>query len=154
MEKNVVAEAMRSTIHIVLPLLRSTCDTLHFLGEKSIFSSLLVALFCRFLPSNEPIMLYNIHYWWFFLSQVNWRTNYLAHPKIRRPKTLLVDVCIFGPFRRLSPAVHSADCRFDLGVKWLIHVLSIVTYLRKNFFLLRWNSCKQRSESLARCCFW
>ena len=70
-------------------------------------------------------------------------------------KTLPADVCIFGRFGRLSPGtVHSADCRFDSGVKWLIYVLSIVTYLRKNSSLLRWNSCKQRSESSTRCCFW
>ena len=59
-------------------------------------------------------------------------------------KTLPADVCIFGHFGWLSPAaVYSADCRFDSGVKWWIHVSSIVTYLHKNFFfffffLLRW----------------
>ena len=61
-------------------------------------------------------------------------------------KTLPADVCVFG---WLSPAaVHSADCRFDSGVKWWIHVSSIVTYLRKNFLL------KQCSESLTCCCLW
>ena len=69
-------------------------------------------------------------------------------------KTLPADVCVFGRFRWLSPAaVHSANCRFDSGGKWWIHVSSIVTYLCKNTFLLHWNSCKQRSESLT-CCFW
>ena len=54
-------------------------------------------------------------------------------------KTLPADVCIFGHFRRLSPAaVHSADCQFDSRVKWWIHVSSIVTYLCKNSFVLRW----------------
>ena len=43
------------------------------------------------------------------------------------------DVCIFARFGRLSPAaVHSADSRFHTRVKWCIHDLSIVTYLRKN----------------------
>ena len=38
-------------------------------------------------------------------------------------KTLPADVCIFDFFGRLSPAaIHSADCRFDPGVKWWIHV--------------------------------
>ena len=47
------------------------------------------------------------------------------------------DFCVFGHFGRLSPAaVHSADCQVDSGVKWWIHVSSIVTYLRKNSFLL------------------
>ena len=68
-------------------------------------------------------------------------------------KTLPADVCVFGHFRQLSPAaVHSADCWFDSGVKWWIHVSSIVTYLWKNSFLLHWNSCKQCSESLTHCC--
>ena len=61
-------------------------------------------------------------------------------------------LCRFG---RLSPAaVHSADCRFETEVKWLIHVSSVVTYLRKNSFLIRWSSCNQRSESSTCCCFW
>ena len=100
-------------------------------------------------------MLYNIRYWWFFLSQGNRWTKYLVHPKIRRPKTLPSDMCIFGRFGRLSSAaVHSADCRFDSRVKWWIHVLFIVTYLRKNSFLLRWNNYKQHSESSTHCWFW
>ena len=70
-------------------------------------------------------------------------------------KTLPADVCVFGHFERLPPAaVYSADCWFDSRVKWLILVSSIVTYLRKNSFLLCWNSCKQRSKSLMPCCFW
>ena len=45
-------------------------------------------------------------------------------------KILPADVCIFGRFEQLSPAaVFSADCRFDSGVKWWIHVTAIVTYL-------------------------
>ena len=64
-------------------------------------------------------------------------------------KTLPADVCFFDHFWQLSPAaVHSADSWFDSGVKWCIHVSSIVTYLCKNTFLLCWNSCKQRSELL------
>ena len=54
-------------------------------------------------------------------------------------KTLPADVCVFARFGWLLPtAVHSADCRFDSVVKWWIHVSSIVTYLRKISFLLRW----------------
>ena len=56
--------------------------------------------------------------------------------------------------KTLPAAVHSPDCRFDSGRKWWIHVLSIVTYLCKISFLFCWNSCKQRSELLTRCCFW
>ena len=69
-------------------------------------------------------------------------------------KTLPAVVCVFGCFGRLSPAaVHSADCRFYSEVKWWVHVLSIVTHLRKKPFLLCWNSCKQRTESSTRWCF-
>ena len=69
-------------------------------------------------------------------------------------KTLPADVCVFGHFGQLSSAaIHSADCRFDSGVKWWIHVSSIVTYLYKNSFLFHWNSCKQCSELLT-CRFW
>ena len=50
-------------------------------------------------------------------------------------KSFPVDVCVFGHFGWLSPAaVHSANCRFDSGVKWWIYVSSIVTYLRKKSF--------------------
>ena len=44
--------------------------------------------------------------------------------------------------------------RFDSGVKWWIRVSFFFTRLRKKSFLLRWNSCKQRSESLNFCYFW
>lgn len=67
---------------------------------------------------------------------------------------LPADCCVFGRFGRLSPAAcHSADCRFDSGVKWWIHVSSIVMYQRKNFDLLRVNMSKQLFESSIRCCF-
>ena len=70
-------------------------------------------------------------------------------------KTLPADVCVFCHFGPFSPdAVHKADCQFDSGVKWFIHVSSIVTYLHKNSFLLHWNSCKQRFELLMCWCFW
>ena len=41
-------------------------------------SSSFVAVFCRFLSSNVLMMLYNICYWWFFLSQGNqWNTLHI-----------------------------------------------------------------------------
>ena len=69
-------------------------------------------------------------------------------------KTLLANVFVFGRFGQLSPAAfHSYYSRFDFAVKGRIHISSIVTCLHKNFFLLRWNSCKQRSESSTHGCF-
>ena len=62
LENRVGAEAIRSAIHVVLPSLRSTCDTVYCLGERALFSSSFVADFGRFLPSNASIMLYNIRY--------------------------------------------------------------------------------------------
>ena len=67
-------------------------------------------------------------------------------------KTLPANAYIF---RHLTPAAaHSTDYQFHSGVKWWIHVSSIVTYLCKNSFLLHWNSCKQHSESSMHFCFW
>ena len=92
-------------------------------------------------------MLYNIRYWWFFLCQGNWWTKY-------RDQNLACWCLCFGHFGRLSlAAVHSADCWFNSGVTWWIHVSSIVPYLHKNSFLLHRNSCKQHSESSTHC-FW
>ena len=52
-------------------------------------------------------------------------------------KSLPADVCVFGCFWQLSPAaVHSADCQFDSGGKWWIHVWSIVTYSHKLLFIV------------------
>ena len=69
-------------------------------------------------------------------------------------KTMPADVCIFDHFGQLSPViVHSADCWYNSGVKWWIHVSSLVTYLHKNSILLHWNSSKQYSESSMSCCF-
>ena len=98
-------------------------------------------------------MLYNICYWWFILSQGNRWTKRLAHPKIRRSKPCLLMfaslVVLDGSYLPLSAQLTSDLTR----VKWWIYVSSIVTYLCKNCFLLRWNSRKQRSESSTRC-FW
>ena len=52
-------------------------------------SSLFVAVFWQFLPSNAPIMLYNICYWWFFLFQSNRWIKYLAY-KIQWSKPCLL----------------------------------------------------------------
>ena len=99
---------------------------------KSTFSSLFVPIFWWFLPSNTPIMLYNIPYWWSFLSQGNQWTKYLAHLKIRRPKPCLLMFASLVALDGHSPAAdHSANCQFDSGMKWWIHVSSIITYLCK-----------------------
>ena len=72
-----------------------------------------------------------------------------------KTETLPADICIFDCFWQLSLAtIHSADCWFNFSVKWWIFVSSIVTYLRKNSFLLLWDSCKQCSELSTHCCFW
>ena len=123
LENRVGVKPIQIVIHVVLPLLWSICDMVHCLGERALPFSSFLAIFWWFLPSNVPIMLYNICYWWFFLCQCNQWIKYLAHPKIQMP----VDVWIFGCFRQLSPiAVNSADWQFDYGMKWWIHVSSIV----------------------------
>ena len=65
-------------------------------------------------------------------------------------KTLPADVWVFGCFERLSPAaVHSANYQFYSGVKWWIHVFSIVTYLHRKFLFV---ALKQLQTT--RCYFW
>ena len=80
-------------------------------------------------------------------SEESWREKFRACP-------LPADCCVFGRFGRLSPSpLHSADALFDSGVNWWIHVSFIVMYRRKQSFLLRVSSFKQRSKSWIRCCF-
>ena len=94
LKNRVSAEAIRSAIHVVLPSLRSTCDTVNFFffffGERARFSFSFVGVFCQFLSSNASIMRYYIRYWWVFLSQGNQWRKYLAYSKIRRPKACLL----------------------------------------------------------------
>ena len=87
----------------------------------------LVAVFCRFLPSDIPIMLCNICYWWFFLSQSNQWTKYLAHPKIQWPKPCLL---MFATLVTLD-GIHlllSIQLTADLTLEWsggsMFHPLS------------------------------
>ena len=154
LENRVGAEAIRSAILVVLPSLRSTCDTVHCLDERALVSSSFLTVFWRFLPSNAPIMLYNIRYWTFFLSQGNWWTKYLALPKIRRPKPCLL---MFASLVTLDGfhLLLSTQLTADVTLKWsggsMFHPLSHI-YAKTSF--LRWNSSKQHSESSTRCCFW
>ena len=126
-ENRVSVEAIWSTIHVVLPSLWSTCDTVHCLGERALSSSSFEAISLRFLPSNAPIMLYNIHYWWFFLSQGNRWTKYLAHPKIQRPKPCLlmfVSLVTLDGFHLLLPTQLTADLTPEWSGGSMFHPLS------------------------------
>ena len=60
-----------------------TCNMVHCLDERALFSSSFVAVFWRSFPSNAPIMLYNIHYRWFFFSQGNDEQITWCIPKYR-----------------------------------------------------------------------
>ena len=62
----------------------------HCLGERAHFSCSFVAVFWWFLPLKASILLYDICYWWFFLSQGNRWTKYLVCLKIQRSKTCLL----------------------------------------------------------------
>ena len=112
---------------IVLPSLWSICDTVHCLSERACFPSSFVAIFKQFLPSNAPIMLYNICYWWFFFTQGNRWTKYLAHPKIRRPKPCLL---MFASLIALNSfhLLLSTQLMADLTPEWsggsMFHPLS------------------------------
>ena len=126
----------------------------HYLGERALFLPLWLIFGDFFLQMHQK-MLYNICYWWFSLSQGNQWTKYLAHPKIRRPKTCLlmfVSLVAEDSFHLLLYPQLTAD----LTLEWSggSNVSSIVTYLHKNSFLFCWNSCNQVSESSMHCCFW
>ena len=83
MENMVGVEVIQSAIHR---------DLWHGVlsGWKSTFFFFICGCFWWFLPSNAPIMQYNIRYCWFFFSQGNQWRKYLAHPKIRRTKHCLL----------------------------------------------------------------
>ena len=62
-------------------------------------------------------MLYNIRYWWFFLSQGNQWTKYLAHPKIQRSKPcllILASLVALDSFHLLQ----STQLTADLTLEW------------------------------------
>ena len=46
LENRVGTEAILSAIHVVSLLLLSSCDTVHCLGERALFPSSFVAVFC------------------------------------------------------------------------------------------------------------
>ena len=127
LENRVGVEAIQSAIHVVLPLLQSTCDMIHCLGEREFFSSSFVAVFWQFLPSNAPIMLYNILYWWFFLSQGNWWTKYFVHPKIWTPKLcplMFVSLVTLDSFHLLLSIQLTADLIPEWSDGSMFHPLS------------------------------
>ena len=121
---------------------------------KEHFFLLYLWLFLVIFSSNAPIMLYNISYWWFFLSQGNWWTKCFAHPKIQKPKPCLL---MFASLVTLDGfhLLLSTQLMVDLTLEWsgqsIFHPLSYI--YKKNSFLLCWNSCKQHSESSTHCCF-
>ena len=99
-------------------------------------------------------MLYNIHCWWFFLSHYSQWRKYLVHPKIRRPKPCLLifaSLVALGGFHRLLFTQLTADLTPECSGGSMFHPVSHIC--AKKSFLLRWNSCKQCSESSVRCCF-
>ena len=106
---------------------------------KSTFSFSFVDIFWPFFPSNTPIMLYNICYWWFFLSQGNWWTKYLAHPKIQRPKSCLL---MFASLVALNNfhLLLSTQLTTNLTLEWsggsMFHPLSHI-YAKPPFFALK-----------------
>ena len=99
-------------------------------------------------------MLYNIHYWWFFLSQGNWWTKYVVHPKIWRPKPcqlMFAFLVALDGFHLLLSTQLIADLTPEWSGGSMFHPLSQI--YTKNSFLLCWNNYKQHTELLT-CCFW
>ena len=72
-------------------------------------------------------MLYNIRYWWFFLSQGNQWTKYLMHPKIQRPKPCLlmfVSLVTLDGFYLLLSTQLSANMAPEWSGRSMFHPLS------------------------------
>ena len=132
----VCEKAIWRAIRVVLPSLRSTCDMVHCLGKRALFSTSFVAVFFwQFLPSNTPITLYNNHYCWFFRSQGNRWTKYLAHPKIQRPKPCLhmfASLVILDGFHLLLSAQLTVHLTPEWNGRSTFHPLSHI-YAKTRF---------------------
>ena len=111
-------EWMQKQFEVQFMLFCHCCDlfvTLCIFLVKEHFSTSFVAVFfffLRFLPSNAPIMLYNIPYWCFSLSQNNRGTKYHAHPKMQKPKPCLLmfeSLVALGDFHLLLSSQLTAD---------------------------------------------
>ena len=72
-----------------------------------------MAVFWWFLPSNAPLILYNIRCWWLFLSQSNRWTKYLAYPKIQRPTPSLLMFVSLDSFHQLLSIQLTADLTWE-----------------------------------------
>ena len=100
---------------------------------KSTFFFFICGHFLVISPfKHTTIMLYNICYWWFFLSQSNWWPKFLVHPKICRTKPCLL---MFASLVTLDSfhLLLSSQLTTDLTPKWSGG--SIVTYLCKKSFV-------------------
>ena len=107
------AEAIRSAIHVILPSLRSSCDTVYYPDERALF---LLHLW-PFLAIYSFKHTNNIRYWWFFLPQGNQWTKYLAHPKIREPKLCLLMFASLLALDGFHPLL-STQLTADLTLEW------------------------------------
>ena len=72
-------------------------------------------------------MLYNIHCWWFFLSQGNRWTKYLVYPKIQRPKPCLLmftSLVALNGFHLLLSTQLTANLTLEWSGGSMFHPLS------------------------------
>ena len=80
-------------------------------------------------------MLYNIRYWWFFLSQGNRWTKYFVHPKILRPKPCLqmfASLVILDDFHLLLLTQLTADLTPEWSGRSMFHLLFYI-YAKTHF---------------------
>ena len=120
---------------------------MHCLGERPLFSSSFVAVF-----SNTLMMLYNIHYWWFFLSQGNRWTKFV-HPKIQRPKPCLlmfVSLVTLDSFHLLLSTQLTANLTLEWSGWSIFHPLSHI-YAKTPFCCVK--TVVNNTES-SMYCFW
>ena len=123
------------------------------LQKKPFFPSSFVAIFWRFPPSNAPIMLHNIHYWRFLLSQID-EQNTLHIAKYSGPN--LVYWCLH--LWSLWTTFTCCSLLSWLPI-WLRSELvnpcfiNCHIFTQKKIVFVGWNSCKPRSESSTPRCF-
>ena len=95
--------------------MRSTCDTVHCLGERALFLFHFGLFFGDFFKCTNRAIWYLLLMVLF--SQGIWWTKYLAHPKIWRPKPCLLMFASLVTLDDFHPLL-STQLTANLTLKW------------------------------------
>ena len=100
-------------------------------------------------------MIYNICYWWLFLSQGKWWTKYLVQPQIQRPKPCLlmfVSLVALDGFHLLLSTQLTASLTLECSGGSMFHPLSHI-YEKTPFCCIETIAKNPLNLSMC-CCFW